>query len=367
VLDSHVKDGWPVNYDVVTEKPMSIQTAVSNSTNTVAVKVNMALGASRAYKFLTENLHITSMKPGGDNDENSSSTALGGMHTGISVLEITAAFETFPNGGIYTEPYFYSKVVDSNGKILLEKTPETSVAMSESTASMINLLLRNAVAGGTGSPANFGTTQIAGKTGTTSDSKDRWFVGYTNYYTAAVWYGYDQPTRINYNGVNPAVKAWKTVMSQVHSGLAYKTLTVPNNLVSCEICSESGLLPTELCKKEEKVVSGQFLSGAIPTETCTVHKEEEKPPEEEKEDPKKPKPTPKPEPDPEPEPTPEPEPEPEPIPDPEPTPTPDPQPTPTPTPDPGGSGTEPTPTPDPGGGTEPTPTPGGDSSSESDR
>ncbi len=275
VLDSHVRDGWPVNYDVVTEKPMSIQNAISNSTNTIAVKVNMALGADRAYKFLTENLHITSMKPGGDNDENSSSTALGGMHTGISVLEITAAYETFPNGGIYTEPYYYTKVVDSSGKILLEKTPETSVAMSDSTAAMINLLLKNAVASGTGSPANFGTTQIAGKTGTTSDSKDRWFVGYTNYYTAAVWYGYDTPTRISYSGTNPAVKAWRTVMSQVHKGLEYKSLKVPNNLTSCEVCSESGLLPTEECKKAETVVSGQFLAGAIPKETCTIHVAEE--------------------------------------------------------------------------------------------
>ncbi len=271
VLDSHVRDGWPVNYDVVTEKLMSIQNAVSNSTNTIAVKVNMALGANRAYKFLTENLHVTSMKPGADNDENSSSTALGGMHTGISVLEITAAYETFPNGGIYTEPYYYTKVVDSSGKILLEKTPQTSVAMSESTAAMINLLLKNAVAAGTGSPANFGTTQIAGKTGTTSDSKDRWFVGYTNYYTAAVWYGYDTPTRISYSGINPAVKAWKTVMSQVHKELEYKSLKVPNNLTACEVCSESGLLPTEECKKAQTVVSGQFLAGAVPKETCTIH------------------------------------------------------------------------------------------------
>lgn len=341
VLDSHVKDGWPINYDVVTEKLMSVQTAVSNSTNTVAVKVNMALGASRAYKFLTENLHVTSMKPGGDNDENSSSTALGGMHTGISVLEITAAYETFPNGGIYTEPYYYTKVVDSNGKVLLEKTPETSVAMSESTASMINLLLRNAVAGGTGSPAKLGSTEVAGKTGTTSDSKDRWFVGYTNYYTAAVWYGYDQPTRINYGGVNPAVRAWKTVMSRVHSGLAYKSLSVPGNLIGAEVCSESGLLPTEECKKAEKVVSGQFLSGTIPTETCTIHLAEEKP--ENTDDGKDKQPTPQPTP----KPTPQPVPEPDPVPMPQPNPTPEPD-----------DSTDPTPNPDDGGGMNPAPDPG---------
>ena len=291
VLDSAVRDNWPVNYDVVTNKPISIQTAVSNSTNTVAVKVNMALGADRAYKFLQENLCVSSMVAG--NDENSSSTALGGMTKGISVLDITAAYETFPNGGIYTEPYYYTKVLDSNGKVLLEKTPETHVAMSESTASMINLLLKNAVASGTGSPSNFGTTMIAGKTGTTSDSKDRWFVGYTSYYTAAVWYGFDQPARINYGGVNPAVKAWKTVLSKVHQGLSYKSLSLPNNLISCEYCSESGMLPTEECKKANTVISGQFLSGSLPKDPCSVHVAAEVP-EEEKEDKKPAKPSEKP-------------------------------------------------------------------------
>lgn len=277
VLDSYVRDAWPVNYDVVTNKLMSIQTAISKSTNTVAVKVNMALGADRAYKFLEENLGVTSLVPGSDKDANSSATALGGMTKGISVLEITAAYAAFPNNGTYTEPYYYTKVVDSNGKVLLEKTPKTNVAMSESTAAMINMLLRNAATSGTGSPANFGTTAIAGKTGTTSDSKDRWFVGYTSYYTAAVWYGFDQPVRIQYGGTNPAVKAWRTVMSQVHEGLSYKSFNEPTNLTSISYCSESGQLPTELCKKANTVVSGMFLPGVTPTETCTVHVEEEKP------------------------------------------------------------------------------------------
>lgn len=329
VLDSYVRDSWPVNYDVVSNKPMSIQTAIARSTNTVAVKVNMALGADRAYEFLEENLGVTSMIP--KKDENSSATALGGMTKGISVLEIAAAYEAFPNKGIYTKPYYYTKVVDSDGKILLEKTPETNVAMSESTASMINMLLKNAVDVGTGSPAKFVSTAVAGKTGTTSDSKDRWFVGYTSYYTAAVWYGYDQPARVNYNGTNPAVKAWRTVMEQVHRGVEYKSFSMPTNLVSVTYCSESGLLPTEECKKANTVISGQFLPGTAPTETCTVHKLPEEPIEEKPIEESDKKPTPTPKPDPTPTPKPEPEPEPEPEPTPEPTPTP--KPTPTPEPD----------------------------------
>ncbi len=269
VMDASVTGNWPVNYDVITNKPMSVQTAIAHSTNTVAVRVNMALGASRAFKFLRENLGITSMVD--EKDENSAVTALGGMTKGITTLEIAAAYETFPNGGTYIRPYYYTKVVDSNGKVLLNKTPESHTAMSSSTAAMINMLLQYAATSGTGSPANFGTTAIAGKTGTTSDSKDRYFVGYTAYYTAAVWYGYDYPTRINYSGTNPAVSAWRKVMSQIHQGYSYKSFDVPSNLISVQICSESGMLATEECVKAEKAISGQFIAGSQPTQPCTVH------------------------------------------------------------------------------------------------
>ena len=274
VMDSYLipDERYPKNYDYISNKPMTIQTAIARSTNTVASKVCASLGPKRALSFLRDNLGITSLVTSDmnstTNDENVGAMALGGLVKGISVLEITAAYSAFPNEGTYTKPYTYTKVVDQNGRVILEKKVTSKSAMSKETAQMMNMLLQYAVTNGTGSPANFGTTAIAGKTGTTNDDKDRWFVGYTEYYTAAVWYGYEMPKTIVYSGVNPAARAWKNVMSKVHQGLSYKSFSVPRSLVTVEYCVESGMLATDNCPEK---ATGQFYSSSVPTEPCTLH------------------------------------------------------------------------------------------------
>ena len=278
VMDSYLipEEKYPKNYDYISNKPMTIQTAIARSTNTVASKVCAALGPKRALNFLKDNLGVTSLITSDmnatTNDENVGAMALGGLTKGISVLEITAAYAAFPNEGTYTKPYTYTKVVDQNGRVILEKKVSSKSAMSKETAQMMNMLLQYAVTSGTGSPANFGTTAIAGKTGTTNDDKDRWFVGYTQYYTAGVWYGYEMPETIVYSGTNPAVRAWRNVMSKVHEGLSYKSFSVPRSLVSVEYCVESGMLATENCPEK---ATGQFYSSSVPTETCTLHPADE--------------------------------------------------------------------------------------------
>jgi penicillin-binding protein 1A len=140
--------------------------------------------------------------------------------------------------------------------------------MSGETARVVNQLLVYAATAGTGSPANFGSTEIAGKTGTSSFDYDRWFAGYTSYYSGVVWYGYDYPKTVVYGGQNPAAVTWKKVMSKVHNGLAYKSLNKPETLVECQYCFESGMLPSESCTMLEM---GNFLPDGVPTAICDAH------------------------------------------------------------------------------------------------
>ena len=272
VLDKGVKekpDGswWPKNYDAVTEKMMSVQAAVNNSTNTVAVRVNQALGATKGFNFLKNNLGVTTLIPGAGNDENASSMALGGLTKGISVLEITAAYSAFPKEGTYVKPYTFTKVCDQNGRVILENRVESSTAMKAETARMINKMLNTAANVGTGTSGRFSGTAIGAKTGTTNDDKDRWYVGYTDYYTAGVWFGYDQPATVYYGGPNPAAATWKKIMQPLHEGLAYRNFTEPSGLVTVEVCAESGKVPTEKCQAK---VSGLYYADSVPSAPCDI-------------------------------------------------------------------------------------------------
>lgn len=146
--------------------------------------------------------------------------------------------------------------------------------MEENTAYYINYMLQNVVRAGTGTEAAFSGMSIAGKTGTTTNNYDRWFVGYTPYYTAAVWTGYDQNERLKVSG-NPAAQLWRKVMSGVHSGLSDKGFQEPaDGVVTQEYCLDSGLLPNEYCPNDargSRVTTGTFVKGDTPTEYCTLH------------------------------------------------------------------------------------------------
>ncbi|MBQ3084729.1 MAG: PBP1A family penicillin-binding protein [Clostridia bacterium] len=260
---------WPKNYNGPgTEKYMTVQQAVARSTNTVAVRVNNALGASVAFNFLQNNLGITTLKPGSNHDENDQAMALGGLTKGISVKEITAAYAAFPNEGTYIKPYTFTKICDQNGRVILENHIQSNTAMEKSTAGVMNSMLKNAAEVGTGTVARFRGADIGGKTGTTDDDKDRWFVGYTGYYTAAVWFGYDKPATVYWSGNNPAAVTWKRVMQVVHEDLPYKSLyTTTAGMASYTCCVESGKLATELC---EETVSGNCYAVSPPAAPCDV-------------------------------------------------------------------------------------------------
>jgi len=281
-------DGWsPRNSDGTFRGMVNIRTAVARSLNIPAVRVLDKLGVDNSFKFMTENLGFTTLvdtqkRENGDiyTDKNLSSLALGGLTDGVTVTEMCAAYCTFVNKGIYTEPTTYTTVCDYEGNVILDHDPaKTRIAMSEQTAFIMTELLQGVVNGGTGSGARLSNMPAAGKTGTTSSDQDRWFVGYTPYYVGAVWVGYDVP---NINGGvygNPAVSVWQNVMEDVHADFEYKEfdeVLSMAGLTGVNMCSLSGKRATGNCYIDVRgsmVYTDYFKEEQMPTEYCDQHGE----------------------------------------------------------------------------------------------
>lgn len=277
VTDSPVTFGnWsPRNDDHKFRGNITIRSALASSVNVVAVKVLNFLSVDTSYEFVTRNFHVTSLvknaNRGGKiySDKNLASLALGGLTDGVSVLEMAAAYVPFDNRGMYMNPTTFTKVVDANGNVLFENRPRSEIAISEQTAYQITSMLQGVVNYGTGVSAKVPGMSVAGKTGTTSENNDRWFVGYTPYYVGAVWFGFDQPKSLSFvRGGNPSAIVFRKVMSEVHKKLPNKEFEQPAGLVTYAVCAESGQLPTENCPE---VKSEIFTKGGAPTQRCQIH------------------------------------------------------------------------------------------------
>ena len=193
-------------------------------------------------------------------DMNLSGLGMGGMTYGLNTIEMAAAYAAFANGGVYTEPRMYLEVRDANGNVVLKNDSQSHVAMKDTTAQIMNKMLQSVVTSGTGTSARFNRNMaIAGKTGTTSEDYDRYFVGYTPYYSAAVWTGYEYNEKMNVSGGNPSAVLWQLVMAPVHEGLENKKFPTPNGLVTVDFCQDSGLLPNEYCQMDPR---GDRVSSA---------------------------------------------------------------------------------------------------------
>ncbi len=274
---------WPINSYGHYRGLMTVFEALEDSANTVAVRtLGDYITPQIAFDYMTGQLGFTTLvesrKIGNKvyTDIGLSQLALGGLTDGVSTYEMAAAYSAFARSGVYTEPRTYTKVTDSNGHTLLDNRSSSRVVMKESTAWYINYLLKNVVASGTGTNARFGGMTLAGKTGTTSSRKDLWFVGYSPYYTAAVWTGYDQQERLASSLGNPSTALWRKVMSEIHKGLKNKDFEAPSgtDIVTASYCADSGLLATEHCQNDprgSRVVTGRFLRGDVPTTYCTLH------------------------------------------------------------------------------------------------
>ena len=248
-----------------------VRKAIEISSNIIAAKAFQEVGSATAVNYLRA-FGISSIT---SSDVYPGALALGGLTKGISTLEHAAAYGTLANGGMYIEPKLYTKVVDRNEEVILEKTSKIKEVVSEQTAFIVTSMLRDVVVGisATGSAAALPNMPVAGKTGTTNGSMDRWFAGYTPYYVASVWTGYDVQQRVNATG-NPSARIWKAVMSKVHANLPVKQFEKPSGVVTAEVCLDSGLLPTEYCKTDrrgDRTTTEYFVAGTVPTEECTTH------------------------------------------------------------------------------------------------
>lgn len=201
------------------------------------------------------------------------SLALGGITDGVTNLELNASYATIANGGVYIEPALYSQILDHDGNVLLDRTePETRRVIKETTAFLLTDAMVDVVTKGTGGSVNFGNMAIAGKTGTTTDYKDVWFSGYTPYYTATTWTGYDNNVTLEKsNGERNLSKTlWRAVMSRIHEDLSNESFTKPSGLVTATVCSKSGKLPIAgIC--DQTLTTEYFTEGTVPTESCDVH------------------------------------------------------------------------------------------------
>ena len=268
------KDYEPENYNNFTGL-RTVRTALTTSQNIPFIKVMAELTPQKSIEYM-EKMGISSLVHASDNKEHNDenlSLAIGGMTYGISPLEMAAAYASVANDGTYIEPTFYTKVEDSNGKVVLEPNQKTEKVCSAETAYIIKSLMQSVINGadgfaGTAKYCAINGIDVAAKTGTTNSSKDRWLCGFTNYYACAAWYGFDDPQRINFSGTNPAGQLFSGIMSQIHKGLEDSTFKEPENIVHATVCRTSGLLATDKCSNTYSEI---FTKDHVP-ETCDAHK-----------------------------------------------------------------------------------------------
>jgi penicillin-binding protein 1A len=206
--------------------------------------------------------------------------ALGGLTKGVTPLELASAYGTLANQGVHIEPVAILKVVDKNGRTLIENKPDQWSAVSKQVAFIVTDMLRSVVTEGTGKRLASLPFPVAGKTGTTSDNKDVWFVGYTPQLVAAVWMGHDEPTPMSHvsSGLQPALM-FKQIMTVAQKDLPIQNFAKPDGIVGpINVCVDSGKIPTELCYKDPRgprVRGEYFIKGTEPTSFCDVHVEKQ--------------------------------------------------------------------------------------------
>jgi penicillin-binding protein 1A len=305
--ENSIEGRYPQNFDHKYNGLTTVRNGLKSSVNVISAKIlTEHLGIEKSREYLGKvNIDIT------DDDANISGLALGGLHNGVSPLQMAAAYVPFVNKGLYYEPVMFTKVYDKDGKLILSTEPEYKTIYDEKAAYLMVDMMKEVVSGPSSihGITHFNDRPIsgtawtyvnikgkdgeemptAGKTGTTSDNRDKWFVGYTPYYTAAVWYGYDnriKPIEINakdkdgYNERLSALSLWNAVMNKVHENLEIIDFERPDGLVEREICIYSGQIATDLCKHDlrgDASFTELFIKGTEPrgNDFCEVHIEVE--------------------------------------------------------------------------------------------
>lgn len=283
---------YPQNYPVVYRGLTTIHSAVTRSVNTIAMKVLQMLTTDKSFDFMKNKLGFDSLieyaeKSNGEviTDNGLASLALGQPNYGVTLLEMTAAYEIFDNNGIYNSPKLFIKVEDSEGNVIIDNSQaETNIVIKDETASIMTIMLEKVMNEGTGTGCTLRhTIDVAGKTGTTSADFDRYFVGYTPYYVCGVWTGYDMNQSLSAFGENPSLQVWDIIMTKLHQkyideanngGTPLKTFETAPGVIEVSYCKDSGKLATDACKLDPRgyrIETGYFTRETAPTEYCETH------------------------------------------------------------------------------------------------
>ncbi len=266
----------------------TVYAGIVNSVNAVAVRTLRMVGYDYAFEFAKEKFgleHLTDFYETSSgkvlNDLGDSPLGMGALTVGATVREMAAAYATFANGGEFREARTYTKVYDSNGNLVLDNTQDSRQILSEKTVTYMNYCLSNAVAGGTGYEARISGHEVAGKTGTTSSNRDRWFCGYTGYYTAAVWCGYDQPEviKITSGENNPSAVLFKKVLTPLHKDKSKISLWSTKGMRNYTMCLDSFGYANDACSKDlrthlfgtKRTSTAYAFSGEGPEWGCSRH------------------------------------------------------------------------------------------------
>ena len=285
-------DPYPQNLPVVYRGLTTINSAVTRSVNTVAMKVLQMLTIDKSFDFMKNKLGFDSLiesaeKSNGEviTDKGLAALALGQPNYGVTLLEMTAAYEIFDNNGIYNSPKLFIRVEDSEGNVVIDNSQaETNIVIKDETASIMTIMLQKVMNEGTGTSCTLRNyVDVAGKTGTTSSDFDRYFVGYTPYYVCGVWTGYDMNQSLSAFGENPSLTVWDTIMTKLHQkyideanngGTPLKTFEVAPGVIEVTYCKDSGKLCTDACDLDPRGwrrETGYFTRETAPTEYCDTH------------------------------------------------------------------------------------------------
>lgn len=258
----------------------TIRYGIEQSLNIVAVKTITDITPQLGFNYL-KNFGFTTLverrvnASGGVESDVIQALALGGITDGIKNIELNAAYAAIANGGTYIKPIYYTKILDKDGKVLLENIPQTTQVIKPTTAYLLTDAMEDVVTKGTGGACAVSGQHVAGKTGTTSSNKDVWFAGYTPYYTATVWAGYDNNLSLEGDEKNFHKKIWKNIMTRVHENLEEKDFEKPDGIVTASVCKKSGKLARSgLCDcdpRGSQVITEIFAEGTVPTEYCDTH------------------------------------------------------------------------------------------------
>ena len=278
---------FPRNDDRKYKYAYSILEGITKSVNAVAVNTLDTMGLEFSfdfakYKFNLQGLYENYVNAYGTvfTDIAYAPLGMGAPTIGVSVRDMAAAYATFSNNGVWREARTFTHVYNNDGELVYYNEQDSQQILSEKTVTYISYCLNNAVNSGTGTAAKISGQNVAGKTGTTASSKDRWFCGYTGYYTAAVWCGYDTPEVISLNGAtsaerqNPACQLFRKVLTPLHKGLEAVELYDDSEMVYVGVCKDCGMLATSDCASDprgSRVTYAYCYEDDVPSGSCTCH------------------------------------------------------------------------------------------------